>query len=316
MRNDVNALVAAIRAQPWAIMPEYLEAIEAIAIRALDAGVLERVAADGHEARLAASREAIAAMGTPLQGARMSTTIRNGAAVLPMIGTIFPRASMVNASTGGTDLASIMHDFRVAMASTDVERVVLLVDSPGGVVSGLGEAAEALRAGSKPVTAYVTGVGASAAYWLASQAGEIVMDRSAAVGSIGVLASMSRQEATDQAGRRAYEIVSSGAPMKRPDPSTEEGRAAIQAQIDAIEDVFVADVAAGRGVSAARVRADFGQGAMVDATGAIKAGMADSIGTLEGVLGRSSGTRRDQGAGRRARATAEIETRRRAANRS
>jgi len=200
MPNDLHVLVAAIRAQPWAIMPEYLEAIEALALRALDADILERVASDGHEARLAASREAVAATGTPLQGARMSTTVRNGTAVVPMVGVISPRMSLAQASTGGTDLASIMHDLRVAWAAPDIERV------------------------------------------------------------------------------------------------------------------FVDDVAAGRGVSAARVRADFGQGAMVDAAGAVSAGMADRIGTREGVLAKDSDKRRNYGAGRRARATAEIETRRRAAN--
>lgn len=315
MKNELSGLIAAIRAQPWAIMPEYLEAIEAIAIRAFDEDVLARVAADGHETRLTSMREAVAAMGRPLEGAQISMQ-RGSAAVVPMIGTIFPRASMVGASTGGTDLATIMRDMRVASASSDVQRIVMLVDSPGGVVSGLGEAAEALRASTKPITAFVTGYAASAAYWLASQAGEIVMDRSAAVGSIGVIASMSRQEAPDAQGRRGYEVVSTGAPMKRPDPSTEEGRAVIQAQVDAIEAIFVADVAAGRGVPAARVRSEFGQGAMIDAQAAIAAGMADRIGTLEAELGKDSGQIRKQGAGRRARATADVETRRRAADRS
>ncbi|MDD9733113.1 S49 family peptidase [Mameliella sp. AT18] len=315
MTNDLNALVAAIRAQPWAIMPEYLEAIEAIAVRAFDEDVLARVAGDGHEAHLEQARMAVAAMGRPMEGASISM-LRGNVAVVPMIGTIFPRASMVGASTGGTDLATIMRDMRVAWANEDVERIVMLVDSPGGVVSGLGEAAETLRASPKPITAFVTGFAASAAYWLASQAGAIVMDRSAAVGSIGVIASTTRQEAPDGNGRRGYEIVSSGAPLKRPDPSTEEGRAAIQTQVDAIESVFVDDVAAGRGVSAARVRADFGRGAMVDAAGAISAGMADRIGTLEAELGQDTGRTRATRPGRRARAAADIETRRRAAERS
>lgn len=315
MKNDLAKVVAAIRAQPWAIVPEYLEAIEALAVRALDEDVLARVAADGHEAMMAASREAVAAAGKRLDGAQVST-LRGGTALIPVVGTIFPRASMIGASTGGTALSTLMHDMRVAWASDDVERVVMMVDSPGGVVSGLGEAAEILRASPKPITAFVTGIGASAAYWLASQASEIVLDRSGRVGSIGVVASMMRQESADQNGRRSYEIVSSGAPMKRPDPATEEGRAAIQAEVDAIEDVFVADVAAGRNVSAARVRADFGQGAMKNAKAAIAAGMADRIGTLEGELAKHPGKTRARRAGGRARASADLETRRRAAERN
>ena len=309
MSNDLNALIAAIRSQPWAILPDYLAAIEAIAARALDDDVLERIARDGHVEQVDASRMAIASVGTRLEGARMST-IRDGCAVIPVIGAIFPRASMVGASTDGTSLDAVMRDHRVAVASADVERIVMLYDSPGGVVSGLGEAAEMLRASSKPITAFITGNGASAAYWLASQASEIVMDRSAAVGSIGVVASMTRQEAPDANGRRSYEVVSTGAPMKRPDPSTEDGKAAIQKDIDAIEEVFIADVAAGRKVTEAKVRADFGQGAMLSAARAVASGMADRVGTLEGLLSEKSGRTRQPVAGSRARAFADIETRR------
>lgn len=315
MRNDTAALISAIRAQPWAILPEYLEAIEAIAARAMDSDVLRLLAGDGHEARMADSRGAVAAVGTRLEGSRDST-VRNGRAVVPMIGTIFPRASMINASTGGTSLDALMHDIRVAEASADVERIVLLVDSPGGVVSHVGEAADRLRAATKPVTAYVTGMGASLAYWLASQAGEVVLDRSASVGSIGVVATASRQEGPDADGRRSYEIVSTGAPMKRPDLTTEEGRAAIQAEVDAIEAVFVADVAAGRRVSADRVRESFGRGGMVTAARAVEIGMADRIGTLESVLDQGTGRTRPTPGGRRALAAADLETRRRAADRS
>lgn len=263
---------------------------------------------------MAGSRMAVAAMGQQLAGSRMST-MRNGAAVVPLLGTIFPRATLIGSSTGGTSLDTFMHDIRVAEATADVDRIVVLVDSPGGVVSSLGEAADMLRGSGKPIIAFVAGMGASAAYWLASQAAEMVLDRSASVGSIGVVATTSRQEAPGSDGRRSYEVVSSGAPMKRPDLSTEEGRAAVQAEVDAVEAVFIADVAAGRRVSEDKVRSDFGKGAMVSAARAVSAGMADRIGTLEGVLSTSSGRTRSSGAGRRAMASAELHTRRLAAER-
>ena len=78
MKKQLNALAAAVRSQPWAIMPDYLDAIEAIVARALDEDVLERVAGDGHIESIAASYSAVAAVGTRLEGARMST-VRNGA---------------------------------------------------------------------------------------------------------------------------------------------------------------------------------------------------------------------------------------------
>jgi ClpP class serine protease len=313
VKQDLTAIIGAIRAERWAILPEYLEAIEAIALRAFDAGVLERVAADGHAARLDGERLAVAAVGERLDGTA-GTTVRDGAAVVPVLGTIFPRANMVNASTGGAALDSMMRDFRVAEAAGNVERIVMLFDTPGGVVSGLAEAGEAIRAAKKPVTAYVTGIAASAGYWLASQAQEIVMESAASVGSIGVIASLSRQVQPGANGTMAYEVVSSNAPYKRPDPATEEGRASLQAQVDALEAVFIGAVAKGRGVTASTVRAEFGRGAMVAAREAVERGMADRIGTLESVLRQGRRTVQTTGGRSRALASADIETRRRAAD--
>lgn len=313
MRTDASAVLAAVRAQPWAILPEYLAAIEAIALRALDHPALLAVAEDGHQDRLAAGRAALAATGLPLEGARLAT-LRDGVATIPVFGPIFPRAGMIASSAGGTALDAIMRDFRVAMASPQVDAVVLAVDSPGGVVSGLGEAADSIRDAPKPVTAFVTGMAASAAYWLASQAREVVLDRAATVGSIGVVATVSRQETTDANGRRSYEVVSSNAPRKRPDVTTEEGRAAVQAEVDAIEAQFIADVAAGRRVPVAAVRSEFGRGGMVAATNAVAVGMADRISTLEATLQNlARRTARNNPPGRRAWAAADLETRRRVA---
>lgn len=313
MTRQLTAVLAAIRTQRWAILPDYLHAIEALAVRAYETGTLGDLREDGHAERLASAHEAVAAVGDRLDGAAYST-VRDGVAVVPVLGPIFPRANLVNSSAGGTSLDAIMRDFRVAQASDQVERIVLLIDSPGGVVSGLGEAADQIHSSGKPVTAFVTGMAASAAYWLGSQAGEIVLDRGAGVGSIGVVASLSRQVGPDQDGRMSHEIVSSGAPYKRPDPTTDEGRASIQAEVDGIEAVFVSDVARGRKVKPATVRSEFGQGGMLSAARAVDVGMADRIGTLDGVLREGRRTGPITNGRSRAHAVAELETRRRAAS--
>jgi len=281
--SDLQRIRAAIYAQPWAILPDYLDGIEALANRAMQADALNWLERDGHAARLAAGLESVASVGTRLEGARMST-VRDGTAVVPVFGPIFPRANLINSSAGGAPLDAVMADFRVAQASTAVDRILMVFDTPGGVVSGLGEAAMAIRESAKPVTGFVTGMAASAGYWLASQASELVLEPAASVGSIGVVMSTSRQVQPGADGKQAYEITSSGAPRKRLDPSTDEGRAAIQEELDAIEGVFVADVAAGRKKSPGYVRRDFGQGGMVPAARAIEVGMADRIGTLEATL--------------------------------
>lgn len=313
MDRHASAVLAAIRSQPWAILPEYLEAIEAIALRALDARALEQVAADGHEGRLSETRLALAAVGRPLPGSAMST-LRDGVAVIPVLGPIFPRANAMNSSAGGTSLDAIMRDLRVAEASAEVERTVMLFDTPGGVVSGVGEATAALRAATKPLTAYVSGMAASLGYWLASQASSIAMDPAASVGSIGAMMTVTRQVQPGADGRREWMVTSSNAPLKRADPESDEGRAELQAIVDAAEAVFIDDVAMGRRTSADTVKRTFGRGGMVAAKDAISRGMADELSTLEAMLGtpsRRTGTSRGY-----RRAEAELDLRRRAANRS
>ncbi|MBP0493045.1 S49 family peptidase [Pararoseomonas indoligenes] len=213
--------------------------------------------------------------------------IRDGLAALPVFGPIFPRASSMGLSSGGTSLDLLAADLRTIQASAAVDRILLVMDTPGGVTTGVGEMGGLIAASPKPVTAYVAGMACSAGYWLASQAGEIVMDPSALVGSIGVIFSTSRQEGPDTSGRRTHEVVSSGAPNKRPDLSSEEGRAAMVPALDAIEAEFIGAVARGRKVSTATVRSKaWGQGGVKAGADAVEAGMADRLDTLEATLSR------------------------------
>jgi ClpP class serine protease len=67
----------------------------------------------------------------------------------------------------------------------------------------------------KRIVAYVGGTGASAAYWIASSANEVVVDDTVILGSIGVLVEVT--VTGDKPGSKSYEIVSHNAPNKRPD---------------------------------------------------------------------------------------------------
>jgi ClpP class serine protease len=300
--------LAALRAQPWAIQPEYLQAAEDILGRVAESAVLTTLALDGHAERHQATMEALAGLGAPLEGARRAT-VREGVAVLPVLGVIAPRVASLGLSSGGTSLDTLAADLRAAEASPDVRQILLLVDSPGGQVAGLGEMAGMVAVAAKPVTAFVQGDAASAAYWLASQAGEIVADSTAALGSIGVVASIQRRVGPNRDGVVTHEIVSAGAPDKRADVGTEEGRAGMQALVDAIEEEFVGAVAAGRKVSAETVRRDFGRGGMLAARAALKAGMADRVDTLEATITRLAGLARASSTTRKgARPMAESES--------
>lgn len=304
-----DAVLRAIRSQPWAIMPDWLAAIERIAERALDAPELMALLKSDHASRYGA---AMAVMGQRLEGTRRAT-FRGGVASLPLFGPIFPRADLFTELSGATSLDTLAEDLRAVQANEAVEKILLVVDSPGGVVFGVDEFASLVAGSPKPITVHGTGMIASAAYWIGSQASEIVIDTTGMLGSIGVVMSAAVQEAPDANGNRRLDIVSSNAANKRPDLSTDEGRARVRADLDAIEEIFIGAVAKGRKVTKAAVVRDFGEGGVKVGKAAVQAGMADRIDSLEGTLSRLARGRGSTRASRRALAAHDLDVRRRGA---
>lgn len=252
--------------------------------------VLEIAAREGEGAEAVATR-----LGRPLDNARQ-VTVRDGVAVIPVLGPIFRRANLFTEVSGATSVEVLARDIATALASADVRALVLEIDSPGGEAAGINELAQMLFAarGRKPLVAYADGLAASAAYWLASACDEIVCDATAGLGSVGVVMAV-----PDPAKRtaREVEIVASRSPNKRPDVGTERGRAQLQALVDATADVFIAAVARNRGLAEATIVDDWGGGAVLIGQAAVTAGMADRLGSFEGVVTELvSGTWRRPGA--------------------
>ncbi len=211
-----------------------------------------------------------------------ASTIRGSVATVNVTGPIFRYANLFTAVSGATSISSIASAFQAAVDNPQVSHIVLNVDSPGGEVAGVSELAAMIKASPKPVTAYVDGMAASGSYWIASAAKRIVAAETGQVGSIGVVATMTKYP--DQSGVKRYEFVSSQSPNKRLNLETDSGRAAIQQRIDDLAGVFVANVAANRGVSVEAVLEKFGRGDVMIAGRAKEVGMIDQIGTYEALV--------------------------------
>ena len=213
--------------------------------------------------------------------------VRDGVAIIDVQGPLFKYANIMTQISGATSYEVLMRDLAAAVADPSIKAILLNVDSPGGHVSGCDELGQAIYAvrGAKPIEAYVSGVGASAAYWLATATDKVTISDATAVGSIGVIMSMTdTREAEKGRGKTTYQFVSSQSPDKAPDPATEPGRAAIQKTVDALAQVFVEAVAKHRGIKAEDVIAKFGGGGVEIGANAVKAGMADAVGQFEDVL--------------------------------
>lgn len=132
-----------------------------------------------------------AEMFTTRRGERTERGYRvvDGVAVISAMGGLVHRTKLAADSSlliGYNDLAADMED---ALAKADVHAIALVMDSPGGEVSGAFELAERIYAarGRKPIVAVADGMAASAAYLAASAADEVVLSATSYVGSIGVV---------------------------------------------------------------------------------------------------------------------------------
>jgi len=181
-----------------------------------------------------------------------------------------------------TDYGDVRASVRRALADPSVRTIDLVVDSPGGSVLGLPETANVIRAANrvKPVRAFVTGIAASAAYWLASQASTITLTPSGEVGSVGVLdlhADISK--ALENAGVKLTAVHAGEHKVERAPftPLTDTAKADMQAGVDAWYGDFLSAIRRGRG---ARVSAsgNCGGGRMLSSREALAAGMVDFIG--------------------------------------
>lgn len=178
---------------------------------------------------------------------------------------------------GNTSYEDIVAAVAKANADPSIKRIQMVVDSPGGAVDGMFEALAALDGSTKPINVRAS-LAASAAYALAAVASRhgklTAVDASSMFGSVGVVASYVFWSDVER-----IDVTSTEAPDKRPDARTEEGRATIRAQLDAIHDLMVDGIAVGRGTTKATVNETFGRGGVFLAEEAKKRKMIDAIAT-------------------------------------
>jgi signal peptide peptidase SppA len=208
--------------------------------------------------------------------------VLDGIAVIQIAGVLIHRGGWIGQSSGQTSYEGIAAQIDAAASDPSVRGLALEIDSFGGEVAGVFDLADricAIRA-SKPVWAFVAEHAFSAGYALASQADRILLPRTGAVGSIGVVvmhADLSGQ--LDQKGIRVT-LVHSGrhkvdANPYEPLPATVQSD--IQREIDVLRFLFAETVAAGRGVRLNQEAALATEAASFRGTEAVAAGLADDV---------------------------------------
>lgn len=208
--------------------------------------------------------------------------ILDGIAVIEIAGVLIHRGSWIGQSSGQTSYEGISAQIEAAASDPAVRGIALEIDSFGGEVAGVFDLADRIRAirGDKPIWAFVAEHAFSAGYALASQANRILLPRTGAAGSIGVVvmhADLSGQ--LDQDGVQVTLIHSGqhkveGNPYE---PLPENVRDDIQREIDVLRLLFAETVAAGRPGRLSQEAALATEAATYRGTDAVAAGLADEV---------------------------------------
>lgn len=239
--------------------------------------ITEQSAAALQEARAAGhvlSAGQIEAFQKSRSQASKALTVEGGNADIYVTGVLTKRPDAFAAMFGGDNTAyvDIVSQLQAAKQDSNVKSVRLVVDSGGGQVDGLFDALAAIEdfKAVKPLSVLASNA-QSAAYAIAAMAGNITASGPASTfGSIGVAVSYFLPEGV-------VTLTNTDSPDKRPNLSTDEGKAVVIRHLDAINDLFIDAIARGRGTTKDNITSAYGRGATLLAGDAKTAGMIDSI---------------------------------------
>jgi len=219
--------------------------------------------------------------------------------IVPAVGSI----AMTSGSSvpfGGSDGIGERELGRVLTRLTkdeDTKAVVLRIDSPGGSALAsdlLWKKLMKLRE-AKPLVISVGGMAASGGYYLACAGSKIFAEPTSIVGSIGVVGGkLAVGKALAELGINAETIAANPDPqranraayMSALTPWDEPTRARVLASMEAVYDLFLKRIAAGRGVAVEAV-APSAEGRLFGGVAAKERGLVDELGGLEDAVKRA-----------------------------
>jgi signal peptide peptidase SppA len=254
-----SAIAAELHCQPWLVSPlvhrEFAAALAKGVIDAMDKA--------------------------PDENKPLYSITQSGAAVIPVRGMLWRgwSSKLYDPWFGVTSTDVMQKAIEQADADPAVTAIMLEIDSPGGMVTGIPEAAMSIKSVSKAIVAYNAGLMDSAAYWIASQTNAIYATPSARTGSIGAYIALLDSSAYFEREGLVMEVFRSGEDKGMGIAGTkltDAQRARLQVRIDRIGAEFRGAVAIGR---AGNVPQEYMEGDDYDVPEAIAGRLIDGVGT-------------------------------------
>ena len=196
------------------------------------------------------------------------------------LGIIAVKNAMGASVYGAGSYTKLRGYIELCLNNSDIEQIVLEINSPGGDVNGLFEACEYISRAKevKPIHAHVTGLCCSAAYAIAGACTDISATETSDIGSVGIYSEAQNWEKFDEKQGLLTKIFrSKNAKNKNLSAFTAEGEKDRQEKMDFYEDCFYTVLSEGRGIERDKCVETFGQGASFLAREALERNMIDSI---------------------------------------
>lgn len=212
-------------------------------------------------------------------------------AVIPVKGPIMREDGW---SSYGTE--SKANFLKMIYESPNIKGVVLDINSGGGEVDGTMAFANVIRKRNKPVVALVSGIAASAAYWIALNSDAIMMnDSTSQVGSIGVMMTfLDDQKYWEDMGIKWVDIMADKSQDKNKgyfDALKGKYQTIKNESLNPLREMFAQAVIDGRGTKIDLETENVLSGKMYFAAAtpsgnksAIQVGLADSIGDMQAAI--------------------------------
>ncbi len=219
-----------------------------------------------------------------ISGADTSSSSTGNVAHIQINGMILTQTqASLFGGTSDTSSTELVQRLTQIQNDKNIKGVIFEINSPGGSGVASDEIAQAIAKLDKPTVSYVREVGASGAYWVASATDRIYVNRLSTVGSIGVIASylefsgfLDRYNITYQRFV-AGENKDFGSPFSEVTP---QQRAYFENLLDELHEIFIAEVAQGRGMTVEEIR-PLADGSIFTGNRAVQIGLADEIGGKE-----------------------------------
>jgi signal peptide peptidase SppA len=223
----------------------------------------------------------------PLAARSGSVSSNARIAVVPVLGPLAKRGSFLDSLFGFGNYEDVQARVDAAVADAGIDAILLEIDSPGGEAAGAFDLADRIFSarGSKPVWAIANDSAFSAAYAIGSAADKLFLTRTGGVGSIGVLAAHVDQSGYDE--KQGVKVTTLFAGSRKNDfnahePLSEDAAGFLQAEVNRLYGLFVDTVSRNRSLSADAIRAT--EAALFFGDDALKAGLADGVGTFESTI--------------------------------